>query len=70
MEMFKAKGWQWIDAADAFTDPLFSAKPNTVPAGESIVWSVAKEKGLLAKSAKYPAEDGEDVAAQLKRLGL
>jgi len=50
ISMFKSKGWQPIDAEEAFTDPVFSAKPNVVPAGESIVWSLAKEKGTIAKS--------------------
>jgi peptidoglycan/xylan/chitin deacetylase (PgdA/CDA1 family) len=57
-EMLKAKGWQPIDAAEAFKDPVFAAKPKVVPAGESIIWSLAKEKGTIAKSLRYPAEDG------------
>ena len=68
--MFKSKGWRPIDAAEAFTDPVFEAKPNVVPAGESIVWSLAKEKGTIAKSLRYPAEDGEYEAARMNRLKL
>ncbi len=52
IEMFKSKGWQPIDAEEAFGDPVFSAKPKIVPAGESIVWSLAKEKGTIAKSLR------------------
>ena len=59
IEMFKSKGWQPIDAEDAFTDPVFSAKPKIVPAGESIIWSLAKEKGTIPMSLRYPAEDGQ-----------
>jgi len=70
IEMFKAKGWQWIDAAEAFSDPVFSAKPNILPAGESIVWAVAKGNGAIAKTLKYPAEDGDVVAEEMKKLGL
>jgi peptidoglycan-N-acetylglucosamine deacetylase len=70
IEMFKSKGWEFIDATDAFTDPVFSAKPNVLPAGESIVWSLAKADGTIAKSLKYPAEDGNDVVAEMKKLGL
>lgn len=70
IEMFKAKGWQFIDADEAFTDPVFSTKPNVLPAGESIVWALAKADGTLAKSLRYPAEDGDDVVAQMKKLGL
>jgi peptidoglycan/xylan/chitin deacetylase (PgdA/CDA1 family) len=68
--MFKLKGWQPIDAEEAFRDRVFASKPKVLPAGESIIWSLAKEKGILAKSARYPAEDGEDEAARMKKLGL
>ena len=68
--MFRAKGWQPIDAEEAFTDPVFSARPNVLPAGESIVWSLAKEKGTIAKSLRYPAEDGDTENARMNRLKL
>ena len=68
--MFKSKGWQPIDAEEAFKDPVFSARPNVLPAGESIVWSLAKEKGTIAKSLRYPAEDGEYENARMNKLGL
>ena len=68
--MFKSKGWQPIDAEEAYRDPLFSAKPKVLPAGESIVWSLAKGKGAIAKSLRYPAEDGEVEAARMNKLGL
>ena len=68
--MLKSKGWQPIDAEDAFTDPVFAAKPKVLPAGESIVWSLAKEKGVIAKSLRYPAEDGEYENARMNKLGL
>lgn len=67
---FKAKGWQPIDAEEAFTDPVFASKPNVIPAGESLIWSLAKEKGTLAKSLRYPAEDSSYEAARMKKLGL
>lgn len=70
IEMFKSKGWRPIDAEEAFTDPVFSAKPKVLPAGESIVWSLAKEKGTIAKSLRYPAEDGEFETARMNKLGL
>jgi peptidoglycan/xylan/chitin deacetylase (PgdA/CDA1 family) len=68
--MFKSKGWQPIDAEEAFRDPVFSAKPRVLPAGESIVWSLAKGKGAIAKSLRYPAEDGEVEMARMNKLGL
>lgn len=68
--MFKARGWQPIDAAEAFADPVFASKPRVLPAGESIIWSLAKEKGTLAKSLRYPAEDSRYEAERMKKLGL
>lgn len=70
LQMFKSKGWQLIDAEAAFRDQIFKAKPKVLPAGESIVWSLAKEKGTIAKSLRYPAEDGERENARMDKLGL
>jgi peptidoglycan/xylan/chitin deacetylase (PgdA/CDA1 family) len=70
IEMFRRQGWQLIDAADAFTDSVFQAEPKTLPAGESLVWALAKEKGTIAKSLRYPAEDGEYETARMNKLGL
>jgi peptidoglycan-N-acetylglucosamine deacetylase len=70
IEMFKSKGWKLVDAEEAFTDPVFASKPKVVPAGESIVWSLAKEKGTIAKSLRYPAEDSQYENARMDKLGL
>src|ERR1700752_2152718 len=68
--MFKSKGLQPIDAEEAFADPVFASKPNVIPAGESLIWSLAKEKGTIAKSLRYPAEDSRYEAARMTKLGL
>jgi peptidoglycan/xylan/chitin deacetylase (PgdA/CDA1 family) len=70
IEMFKRKGWQLIDADEAFTDRVFASNPQVVPAGESIVWSLAKEKRKIAKSLRYPAEDAIYENARMDKLGL
>lgn len=70
IEMFKSKGWEWIDAEKAFADPIFSKLPKIIPAGESIVWALAKEKGTIPMSLRYPAEDGESEMARIKKAGL
>lgn len=43
--MFRAKGWGVIDAEEAFRDLVFERQPDTVPAGESLIWALAKESG-------------------------
>ena len=70
ISMYKAKGWQPIDAVEAFTDPVFFANPKVLPAGQSIVWSLAKENGTISKSLRYPAEDGDYENARMDKLGL
>lgn len=68
--MLKSKGWELIDAEEAFKDPVFDAKPKVLPAGESIVWALAKANGTIAKSLRYPAEDGNSELERMKKLGL
>jgi peptidoglycan/xylan/chitin deacetylase (PgdA/CDA1 family) len=70
IEMFKSRGWQLIDADAAFTDPVFRAEPKILPAGESIVWALAKASGKIPMSLRYPAEDGEYEKAKMDKLGL
>lgn len=68
--MFIKKGWMPIDAELAFNDKVFAAQPNVLPAGESLIWSLAKENSAIAKSLRYPAEDSRYEAARMKKLGL
>nr|AIA13620.1 Polysaccharide deacetylase [uncultured bacterium] len=68
--MFANKGWKLIDAQEAFTDPVFSSVPNILPAGESIIWALAKEAGKFDKLLRYPGEDSEYEKAQMDKLSL
>ena len=70
LDMFASKGWKLIDAADAFTDPVFSAEPKIVPAGESVIWALAKETGKFDSQLRYPGEDSQYENAQMDKLGL
>ena len=71
IRMLKGKDWQPIDAEEAYSsDSIFTARPNVLPAGESIVWSLAKEKGTIAKTLRYPAEDSEYENKRMNKLGL
>jgi peptidoglycan/xylan/chitin deacetylase (PgdA/CDA1 family) len=70
LDMFRGKGWQLIDAAEAFKDPVFAVEPGIVPAGESIVWALAKETGKFDKLLRYPGEDSEYENPQMDKLGL
>lgn len=57
IQAFKAVGWKTISAKEAFQDPLYAMEPSTLPAGESILWSLAKGKGI--EKLRHPAEDGQ-----------
>jgi len=56
---FKKNGWDLINASDAFKDEVFSQEPDILPAGESLVWALAKETGKYESLLRYPGEDSE-----------
>jgi peptidoglycan/xylan/chitin deacetylase (PgdA/CDA1 family) len=70
MTMFKHNGWDIVNADKAFADPLYKNHPNVLPAGESILWSLAKESGKYETTLRYPGEDGEYEKAAMDKLGL
>ena len=55
IRMFRARGWNVIDAATAFEDPVFALEPDILPAGESLLWALAKAK--CEPDLRYPGED-------------
>jgi peptidoglycan-N-acetylglucosamine deacetylase len=70
LDMFATKGWKLIDAEHAFADSVFSAAPNIAPAGESIIWALAKETGKFNDVLRYPGEDGDYEKPKMDKLGL
>jgi hypothetical protein len=70
MAAFETAGWQWIDASLAFEDPVFQRAPKTVPAGESLVWALAKESGQFNDRLRYPGEDDVYEKPKLDALNL
>lgn len=70
IEMFRSKGWEIISAREAFKDPVFRLEPNIVPAGESILWGLAKEAGRFNDLLRYPGEGEEYEKEPMDKLGL
>jgi len=70
LAMYEREGWKLIDAKAAFADPVFRAEPKIAPAGESLVWALAKETGKYDKLLRYPAEDSEYEDPRMNELGL
>jgi peptidoglycan-N-acetylglucosamine deacetylase len=66
--MFRARGWTLISPAQAYGDPLYAMRPATLPAGESILWALARQANL--PGLRYPAEDDVYEKPILDRLGL
>lgn len=65
ISMFKQNGWELVNASDAFKDTVYSRLPDVLPAGESIIWSMAKETGKYESILRYPGEDGDYEEAKL-----
>jgi len=70
LDLFRQHGWRVGDAEDAYGDPIFLQAPKTVPAGESLIWALAKETGKFDSMLRYPGEDDVYEKPKLDRLGL
>jgi peptidoglycan-N-acetylglucosamine deacetylase len=70
LAMFRSKGWGVIDAEEAFSDKVFTRQPDTEPAGQSLIWALAKETGRFEDRLRYPGEDDAYEKPVLDRLGL
>lgn len=68
--MFRARGWQLIDAKTAFASSVFAMEPDVLPAGQSLIWSLAKADGRLDKLLRYPGEDGDYEAPKMDAANL
>jgi peptidoglycan-N-acetylglucosamine deacetylase len=69
LDQYERQGWKLIDAADAYTDPVFGEQPDLLPAGDSLVLALAVQAGK-AKRLRWPSEDGVYEAPRMDRLGL
>ena len=66
--MFKSKGWSLISPEESYEDPVYSMSPIALPAGESILWSLARQNGV--EDLRYPAEDEVYEKPILDELGF
>jgi peptidoglycan/xylan/chitin deacetylase (PgdA/CDA1 family) len=70
MAAFEKSGWTWIDAERAYEDPVFLKEPQTVPAGESLVWALASESRRFKERLRWPGEDDVYEKPKMDALGL
>ncbi len=68
IQMFRERGWTIVPPEAAFADPIYREQPQILPAGESLLWSLAKARGMT--DLRYPAEDDVYEKPILDRLGL
>ena len=67
---FENDGWEIIDANEAYKDKIYNEVSNNIPAGESLIWALAKKSGKFEKLLRYPAEDGDYEKPMMDKLGL
>jgi peptidoglycan/xylan/chitin deacetylase (PgdA/CDA1 family) len=68
IRMFRERKWQLIDAAAAFQDPVFDQEPAILPAGQSVIWGLAKARG--EKQLRFPGETESYEIPSLDAAGL
>ena len=68
IRMFRDNGWTVIDSEIAFRDPVYAMRPNILPAGQSILWALAKQNRI--PGLRYPGEDDVYEKPVLDRLHL
>lgn len=64
------EGFDLVSADAAFEDPVYRETIDTLPAGESLIWSIAHASGAFEDRLRYPGEDGEYEKERLDALGL
>jgi len=70
INMFKEKGWKPTDGLHAYADPLYERQPEILPAGESLIWALAKQAGKFEGELRYPGEDDTYENPKMDALGL
>lgn len=70
IQKFKEEGWEVMNANEAYQDNIFSKIPKSSFAGESLVWSMAKQSGKYEETLRYPGEDGVYEKEKMDALGL
>jgi peptidoglycan/xylan/chitin deacetylase (PgdA/CDA1 family) len=68
VQMFRDRAWTIVDSETAFQDPVYEMRTDILPAGESILWALAKQKGI--PGLRSPGEDDVYEKPILDRLHL
>ena len=68
IDALRENGFRIVSPDVAYEDAIFATQPNTVPAGESLVWSLARANAALRDTLRYPGEDEAYETAALNSL--
>ncbi len=67
---FQRHGWRVCSTDEAYEDSLYTIQSPTLPAGESIIWSLAKHDGRFDSILRYPGEDSDYEEDAMRKAGL
>jgi peptidoglycan/xylan/chitin deacetylase (PgdA/CDA1 family) len=70
LDALASEGFDTIDAEEAYEDPVHRTRVDTLPAGESLLWSIAHATGKYEARLRYPGEDGNYEKPLLDDVGL
>lgn len=70
IQHFKDNGWDIVNAEEAYKDEIYLKVPQNIPAGESLIWALAKQSGNYEDILRYPAEDSRYETEKMDDLGL
>jgi peptidoglycan/xylan/chitin deacetylase (PgdA/CDA1 family) len=68
IRMYRDRNWKVIAAAAAFQDPVHREEPRILPAGQSVIWGLAKAKGHAG--LRFPGENDTYEQPILDAAGL
>jgi peptidoglycan/xylan/chitin deacetylase (PgdA/CDA1 family) len=68
IDSLRREGYRIVGPEGAYGDPIYAMQTATIPAGESLVWSLARADPRLQNGLRYPGEDDSYEAATLDEL--
>lgn len=68
LDALEREGFRIVAPEQAFADPVFARQSTTIPAGEGLIWALARGDARLRDGLRYPAEDDVYEATVLGRL--
>jgi peptidoglycan/xylan/chitin deacetylase (PgdA/CDA1 family) len=70
LAMLEKNGWTVISPEEAYADPIYGEEPRTLATGESLLWALAKDKGIEPGSLQSISAYYTQEQAMLEELGL